>query len=108
MIRVGDRLEWESDAHVHTKQFAELGCTNTGKIYGIVPVGFTHINDRVEACRREDAAILFVQIDDSTGRIGLRADYSDLVFPDAADDGLDLLADLWGAEMSELVNDLMG
>lgn len=89
MIRVGDKVEWDSSAHAHTRALAELGCGSTGTINGITPKGFSHINDRVESCERSEASILWISIDNDTARIGIRADAEDLVFADEEPEDLD-------------------
>ena len=104
MVRVGDRLQWDNDAHIHTSQ---MNIANTGVIEQIHPVGATHFDDSVEACALEEATTFTIKVDDGPARICLCANCEDLVFPDAADDGLDLLAELWDEETTALVGDLM-
>ena len=108
MIKAGDRIEWDPEAHDHTRYFSSKGMGNTGRIYGILPKGFAHISERVAQCRREDASILWVEVDNDTARLGFCADCKDLQFPDGEeDDGMSLLDDLWDEQTTELVNDLM-
>lgn len=83
MISVGDRIEWDSEAHIHTR---ELKLPNTGRIEQILPKRLKHVGGNVESCAREDAALLFIKIDHSPARIGLCADLPDLRFPDQKDD----------------------
>ena len=86
LIRVGDSVEWDKDAHTHTKQ---MKIPNTGKIEGILPEGFNHVDDRVEECQRKDACIIFVKVDNSTARIGLLAKHEDLKFSEQEEKDLD-------------------
>ena len=106
MLRAGDRIAWDKEAHVHTKQ---MDIESTGKIYSILPKGFKHVDDRVETCELEKAAIIWVQVDGSPARIGLGPKNPDLKFPDAKeDDGTDLMDDLWDEETTSLMKDLLG
>ena len=102
MIKVGDRIEWDSAAHTHTR---ELGLPNTGRIREILPKGFRHVDDKVQECSREKILLLFIDVDNDTASIGLSANLPDLEFPD--DEGTDLLDDLWNDETQELMDILM-
>jgi hypothetical protein len=105
-VKVGDRISWDKEAHTHTRQ---MNIASTGRIEKILPKGFTHVDNTVERCDLRDAVMFTVKVDDGPARIGLSADYEDLVFPDAGeDDGMDLLADLWDEETTAMVDDLMG
>lgn len=79
MIRVGDRIEWDSAAHTHTRQ---MNIPNTGRIEHILPKGFKHVDDSVESCEQKDAVMFTVKVDNDTARIGLSANCPDLKFPD--------------------------
>lgn len=100
IIRVGDRIQWDAEAHVHTSQ---MDIPDTGRVEAILPKAFKHFGETVDSCEREDAGIIWVQVDDSTARIGFGAGAADLAFPAAEDvweesdeeSGLDLLRELW-------------
>jgi hypothetical protein len=102
MIKVGDKVMWDSQAHTHTKFLASVGCKSTGVVYGILPKGFKHVDDHVEQCKDEGAVIIWVKVDDDTARIGLSPEDPDVKFPDAEAD--DEVSD----GVAALVADLMG
>jgi len=105
-LRAGDRIEWDNDAHTHTKQ---MDIMNTGKIESILPKNFKHVSHVLDECELDRAAVIWVKVDDSPARIGLGPRNPDLRFPDAKkDDGMDLMDELWDDETTQLMTDLLG
>jgi hypothetical protein len=83
MIKAGDRIEWDKQAHLHTKQ---MNIESTGIIDRMLPFGQAHIDNTVDECEMDKVAIFFIKVDGSNARIGLTSGFGDLRFPDGVDE----------------------
>jgi len=79
MIKAGDRIEWDNEAHIHT---AQMDIKNTGIIDRILPINAEHIDHCVTECALDAIHLLFIRVDDSRARIILSGRGKDLKFPD--------------------------